>query len=312
LIAIFNKSQKFIFPSLVLIICIGLLILDLKSLDIQYPYDFLKNYAHVLIFLIITATIYHLLPDLKSKIGITGTIAVILAIATEFYQTYSPRDADSFDLMLNFSGIGIILSWYSLKKTPPGLRRKFIKISFICLIFITLNSFLFDSISAAYTLYRFNRMIPVLADFENEWELERWESNGYSKLSRSDEFASNGNFSVKIVFDKSTYPGIHLNPFLKNWADYNYLSFYAFNPQDKNLKLYLRFDDSESIDYPTRGKAAIELMPGLNKIKLPIDVIKKSPPNKMLNMQEIQQVIFFLYQPLENMILYLDFVWLEK
>lgn len=221
-----------------LLLNIGLLTFKLNLFDSNNPYHTLKNYAHVFAFLIITLTIYIILPESKYKIRFVGIIAVLLAFLTEIFQIYNSRDADAFDILLNCCGTGIVMLWILSKKAS---EKKYYKICLISLILLTISAFLYDFGSIEYTKYKFNKMLPILSDFENEWELERWQCNGDTEIIFSNDFSAHGKSCIKIKFDTSIYPGIRLRYVTKDWSRYKNFSFDVFNPQKEVFKLLPAF-----------------------------------------------------------------------
>jgi glycopeptide antibiotics resistance protein len=304
-------SRNHILFFTLLLISISLLSLDIEMLQIGYPYEYLQNYAHVIIFIIIISAIYKILPKNKPKLILATIIAVVLAFLTEIFQFFTSRDADIFDLMLNFSGIGIAVCWILLKHTSQRINLTFIRICLFSLSFITLSTFLYQTITLFYAEYRYNKMLPTLASFENEWELERWYHKGTEEFKLSHDFSTFGNSSIKVEFHKSSYPRFGLLRIPEDWSKFQYFSFDVLNPDTTIMDLNLRFDDTLSENYATRGRALLKIHPGKNKIEIPLMDIEQSPPKRFLNMKNMQKIVIFLNKPSEKCTLFFDYFRLE-
>ena len=297
----------------ILIIILVLLCLNINTglFGDENLYYAIYNFLHIAAFAIITFAFYKLIPELKYKTWLIIGIAVSLAFLTELIQMYNARDADIADLFKNIVGISITISWKNRNNTSTRFIKSSKKYIFLCVIAITIILFLNEVGSYFYYKLKFKRKLPILAKFENNWELKRWQTNN-SEIELSDYFASDGKLSLKINFGISLYSGISIKNFISDWRGYSYFYFDVFNPQKETVNLYLRFDDKESTDYNSRGNLCHKIKSGINKIKIPIEAIKINPKKRSLDLRFMKSIVFFLHKPEKEITLFIDHVGFQK
>jgi len=149
----------------------------------------------------------------------------------------------------------------------------------------------------------------VLFDFETDEELDRFHWKCHTLFALSDEHATHGSKSLKLKLYPSEYPG--LAPMIKdtNWSRYGLLRFEVNNPQDTDIKLSARIDDSK--DYPNyadRYNKSFAVKPGANTITIPFNSLITSETKRQLNLKKIYSDVIFVAQPKEKTILYFDYV----
>ena len=304
-------SKRHIFSLLLLLVSIGLLSLNLNFLAISPPYEFIQNFAHILIFLFITLAIYKALPVSKYRIVMTFTIATVISFTTEVFQFFGARDADILDILLNFSGIAMATSWFLSKRTKKKTNKYFFTISLLFLIGITTSAFTYKCSSALYKQYQLRKMLPFISDFETEWELVRWESDRNAEMSLSNKQVTRGKFSLQVNFQQSSFPRICSHSIPKDWSKYNRFLFDIINPQDEIIPLKLKFVDNYTNNDKCFGRILIKLMPGINSIDLSLNEIRNSIIERNLNIQNIRGVTFYLSDPPKKYTLFFDNIRFE-
>ena len=71
--------------------------------------------------------------------------------------------------------------------------------------------------------------------FESERDLEKWSADGGNTLSRSSDFAADGNYSLKVHFPEGGNR-VYFKPEVTDWSGSSELRLVAHNPDPRNLR----------------------------------------------------------------------------
>ena len=306
-----KTNAKQILYFITILLSFGLLTMDLNFLSVHYPYNFLQNYTHVIIFMIIIQPIYKLLPFKRHKLMITFIIALSFAFSTEILQIFNSRDADPLDFLFNFCGITVAVLWIVLKNSSSEKIKRSIKIYIVALLSIIMSSFFYGFSSIIYTQYRYSEMLPLLADFENRWELERLVTRGTTQFELSTEHVGHGSFCLEVNFDLSRYSRVDVRAIPSNWSQYQTFCFDVFNPREEVIDLNVRFYDRHSLQFAKQCGTTVKLNPGDNNIRIPIATIKNSLPGFISKPGEVQKIVFYIFNPQKRYTLFFDYLRFE-
>jgi hypothetical protein len=153
----------------------------------------------------------------------------------------------------------------------------------------------------------------ILFDFESDSELDKVHWKCHTLFSLSDENVTHGKKSLRLELFPSEYPG--LSPILEinDWGDYKYLNFDMFNPNAKEMEIVVRIDDREdSPDYADRYNHSFVLLPGLNRLRMPLNDLATSGTKRKLDLKTIQALVIFMVNPPEKVRVYIDYIRLES
>jgi hypothetical protein len=156
----------------------------------------------------------------------------------------------------------------------------------------------------------------ILFDFESPSELDQLEWKCHTMYSLSDEHSTHGVKSLKLELypsDGEDYPG--LTPIIrqKNWSGFKYFCFDIYNPEAKQEQISLRIDDKKDYpDYNDRYNTSIILVPGINRLCIPLNEIVTSGTMRKINLQNIDKVLIFMSNPEKQVALYMDYVRLVR
>jgi hypothetical protein len=149
----------------------------------------------------------------------------------------------------------------------------------------------------------------VLFDFESDRELDNVHWKCHTLMSLSNEHATHGVKSLKLELYPSAYPG--LNPVIdkKDWRGYSSFCLDLFNPAEGDIPITVRIDDKEdSDDYADRYNRSFLLRPGINHIEIPLNSLVTSGTNRTLNLRKIYRCLFFMVNPTQKTVLYVDYI----
>jgi len=152
----------------------------------------------------------------------------------------------------------------------------------------------------------------VLLDFEADSELDKVHWKCHTLFSISDEHITHGKHSLKLELFPDEYPGV--SPWIekKDWRTYESLNLDIYNPEEREMNIVIRIDDREdSPDYDDRYNHSFALIPGLNRINIPLNTLVTSGTKRNLNLKTIQALVIFMVSPSERHRIYMDYVRLE-
>lgn len=275
----------------------------------------LWNLGHILLFGMLSFTIRYYWPwfnrfPLFKRVFFIAVITTLLSVIIELSQWYfSNGTPDIADVRRNFFGATLIL--FFIKK---DLIYKYILVFLRIAVVIAICYELINPVTALTDEYRANHDFPVLGDFESELELSRW---GNEILISSDNtYSLHGKKSLKANLKTTKYSGLSLKYFPNDWSKYNYLNFNLFNPDTLNLKMTCRVNDFKHCkngnEYHDRFNKNIILQSGWNHYKINLEEVEKAPENRLMDMNQIQNLAIFATELSEEKIIYLDYVFLSK
>ncbi len=142
----------------------------------------------------------------------------------------------------------------------------------------------------------------LLCGFEDKriWGISP--ERGFSlRLSR--KHATEGKFSLKVVYPKWGWPSINTKRLRQNWEEYDFLALDVYNPQKETVRFSIRLDDINH----RRINIKRTLVPGMNKIK-----ISRSEIARKIDPSQISFVVLFLEEPRKRYTLFFDNLRLER
>lgn len=271
----------------------------------------LWNLGHILFFFLITLFLIKYQPrKIKGRwliqvlyiFIITSVIGICIELGQAILASGIP---DLRDLYKNL--IGTLVGYLTAKRGKKSFVLSLLKVLSAILIL-----FEFVPIIKAVTEeIQSYKEFPVLADFENEAELDRWD---YSKQIVLDStYYSHGKSSLKVEFDTTRYSTISFIHFPADWSEFRYLKFDMYSPSSDSLLLTCRIHDSEhNYDYKDRFNYSFFLSSGWNEIDIDLVKVKRSSGLRSMNMENIQSLGLFSSRLVEQRTIYLDYIRLEK
>ena len=131
---------------------------------------------------------------------------------------------------------------------------------------------------------------PLLADFEDLKQLPLIKGTYF--LSEHDK----NNF-IKVYQAAWENSLIRYEAGNKDWSSYNSFNAEILNPLGRNSSIHIRIDDNQDcLEVGTRYAREINLVPGWNKISIPLTEIAEGPENRTLDLKKIR-FIYFYNQP---------------
>jgi hypothetical protein len=224
----------------------------------------------------------------------------------ELIQPYFGRTASRRDVGFNLLGgcFGLIFFMPS-GRSKPG-RRSLLAAKFVVLAFAIIM--LSAPAMALWDMRGASRQFPVLGDFESRLETRRWSSG---KLDKG--FARHGRASLQVPLETGKkYPGTTLINSFGDWTGYSFFAFSVHNPDPEPLFLTVSIRDHKHFRrggrYSDRFNRSFQIEQGWNDISIPIEDIKNAPLKRILELDNLTEVVFFTVDLPERRLMHLDYV----
>lgn len=243
----------------------------------------------------------------SKQIALVSMISLTVGILIEIVQPYFGRNRSAIDLYYDVVGICFSSIFYLRKNSSPKKTLYSTLIFFVCLA----------SAIPAFRLWLWWQInqSPTLLNFERNWESYSYSIDREVSLERipaTNELEKNNHIGELRFGISTAYPGFSLDHPKTDWSTYKTLSWEISSKHDHIIKMNLRVHDrNHNQEYSDRFNYRFEVKPGLNKFKLSLKEIKTSPESRIMEMDKIQNIKFFLTKPKVSTTIYIDNVQLQ-
>jgi VanZ family protein len=245
------------------------------------------------------------------KILFTTIFSLVIGTAIEVIQIFFHREFSRSDIINDVLGgyIGLLALIALNKQQTLKLKTTAVILALLCFAvgFRDMERHLLDELNM-------HQQFPVLADFETELEMSRWENN-LTALKRSQEFVKTGEHSLKVSYLPGRYPNISLEHFKNNWSGYKTLSYSIYNPSHETRSFEIKVYDQKNINrsrsYNDRFNHKITIASGWNTFDIPLNDIISAPKNRSMNIQKIKGFSLFTDRLEQPVTIYIDNIHLE-
>jgi VanZ family protein len=243
---------------------------------------------------------------IRVQLGVIFGFALLFGGLAEGLQTLMGNRLPSLlDMSRNL--LGALCGWTffspGLKVCKTGCRWciRLVEIALLLVSLLPLGRALVDEHQA-------RRAFPVLASFNQPFELDRWSHSARCQIA--DPPFDPGNSMLEIDFLTDKYSWISLNQFPRDWRGFKYFTFSAYNPEPTALEVVCRINDKrhnrEGYRYRDRFNRRLNLPPGWSHIRLSMEEITTAPEDRRMDLDDILQVGFFTISLPTPRTLYLD------
>ncbi len=150
---------------------------------------------------------------------------------------------------------------------------------------------------------------PVLADFETDYELSRWDNN-LANLFFDQQTVHSGERSMGVLFEPGEYPDITLKDFPGNWKGYKSINFSIYNTTKQNVEMEFKIYDWQHIangySYSDRFNRELVLKPGWNDFSFLLEDVQSAPMERIIDISDIASFSLFLHNLEEPLLMYFD------
>jgi hypothetical protein len=224
-------------------------------------------------------------------------VAAVLPAAagalTEILQAIGARDGSWSDF--GFDVLGIALAWSGLACWRRG-RRWAAGHGAVVLAVVLVASALITR--KERTLDQLQAMMPLLAGFEQAWELDRWHAKPDTQMVRTRRGAIAGGWSLEVsCSNRAPYPGVSIEEFDGDWRPYRWLEWSVRLPSAEPLELSVRLDDDQGARYGTRYTSVVRVVPGQQTYRIDLREVAAHFRAHPMNMARVTELHFFLDEP---------------
>lgn len=260
--------------------------------------------GHVVFFVALVVVIAKKYDVNNWRVGLLISLSVFVGGGLiEIIQAYIGRDGNWQDLWRDLTGTWLGLFWMQRSCKWVWLGRIFSSV----LLLPSLTAVFFES---WYQFYAQNEF-PLLSGFESSVELKWLNPN----TTRSDQFYSQGSYSLKVKLTTNPYEGVKFGRLLHDWRGFDYLAFDIYNPDDAPFYMTIRVNDiyhpQHAWENTDRFNRSFRLNSGWNYLSFPIADIQRAPLNREMDLSKISWVEVFVGKLPENRVIYLDNLRLE-
>lgn len=225
--------------------------------------------------------------------AVPALVASAAGAAIEVVQGLSWRDASWRDLGSDLAGIA--LAWTGLVCWRRGRAWALGHSAVVAAAVLAAAGLIARHASV---LRQLDAMMPLLAGFEHEWELDRWHAKRGTRLARTRESALEGEWSLDVSCSaRARYPGVAIEDFAADWRGYRWLEWSVRLPSDEPLELLVRIDDDLGGAYGDRYTEAVRIVPGRQLYRIDLRQVASRFRAHPMNLGRITELHFFLDEP---------------
>lgn len=210
---------------------------------------------------------------------------VLIGIGIEAIQIFTARDADVGDLVANIVGVLSVFFWCQRASWWVWLGRALFS-------GVLVGHCLFVGVAAVW-IYHIEHRQPLISNFESSDQIFQW--RGRAKLVET--YVSEGEKSLQFELSTRRFSGVTLVRLSRNWTGYEALSFDLFNPTSSSINLVIRVHDKwhsrSEYAFDDRFNRRISVEPGWNTYELDLKNIQKAPHHRVMDMENIEEIILF-------------------
>ncbi|MFW5775131.1 MAG: VanZ family protein [Chitinivibrionales bacterium] len=317
-----GKKKRIAFLLLAVILFVLPLFFEMNGFEEVTPLrSALLNFGHVPLFGVISLILLRMVSVLRSGVGrgwkdylYAFLLSILLGVVTELIQMPLERDADISDFLLDLAGAAGFLSIAASRDRRLFYRHvssRWLLLAGLALLLISTLPLVSLSVSLLYRSHSF----PLICGFESRWAdglVETkdayltvlptpavWKENATSKTGH-----------VRVIAGRK-YPGIHIEQLNQDWSEYTHFAFDIFNPHNLNIPLRVRVHDRKHTGhYQDRYSRQFSISPGAHRVCIPLDSILNAPRNRLMRLDEIAGIVWFMSEPQMQYSYYIDNIML--
>jgi VanZ family protein len=268
------------------------------------------NLGHIVLFMLLgMACLNTALLNKRSlvfKISIVTLASLILGTATEAIQLLVQREFSIDDIANDLIGAYLALLIQSITDKMKTTTTRF-GASMLAILFLSIG--FRDFIPTVMDEMALYEDFPVLASFESDAEIDRWEFID-ARAVRDEQSSISGQYSLKVEYLPAIYPSISLLHLKSDWRGYEQLSLSIYSINQQNIpfeiKVHDKYHSRSRGGYNDRFNKNITLKQGWNFIAIPLAEIAASPKGRFMDMSEINRISLFTHKLLKPTTLYID------
>jgi hypothetical protein len=252
--------------------------------------------GHIPLFFVVHRSVFELVGRRTRHPEVAATLlGLAIGVGSEWIQGLTGRDPDVYDVLRD--ALGISASAIGLLAHRSRAARAALVLLTTCVI-AWAGWQVADEIAVSG---QFDRMMPLLAGFEGDWELRRWHAKEGTSIRESTAYHADGARSLRIDAFGGPYPGVAVEQFEPDWCACRWLEWTVFLPDDRPLELTVRVDEIGT----SRGCTSAVLVERSGQV-CRLDLVRRVAKACGIDLRRIGECHFFLDEPRTPRTLYLD------
>jgi hypothetical protein len=240
-------------------------------------------------------------------------VTLILAAGTEAVQYLQPeRDVSTADFLRDSAGAGAFLLLGAAWRAPQTARARVAAALAAVLLAAAAAELIYTtSLYAAR-----DRAFPTLYALDGSWRERPFIDAGANTLTPGQVPAATGATEVgplaRLDLNPGLYPGLAFDEPYPDWRGFRRLTFTVVSDLDQPLELTIRVHDAlHDLRYADRFNRRVTIKPGVNRIAIPVDDIRRAPGGREMDLRRIRGIMIFAYRLEQPLHLYLGPLRLE-
>lgn len=232
-------------------------------------------------------------------------VATALGAGTELLQRYQPgRDASVWHFLRDVAGAASFLlvvamvgwPWGGVRLIRSGRRRLVALVAVVAMI----GAAGADLLATVVVYGQRDMALPTLYAFDGSRRERMFIETHESALTPGagpPGLAATDEPLARLDLNPAIYPGITLREPYPDWRWARSLELTLVSDLDAPLPLTIRIDDAAHDNrYEDRFNRQLIVRPGVNRILIPLDAVRRAPAGREMDMRHIRQIILFGYQ----------------
>ena len=239
-------------------------------------------------------------------------LVLAVAVIAESSQTFTGRDASFTDFKADLLGIGSVTLLFVamdrnlIKRTVVSLALILPAVAGIAMCFMT-------PLRLGAAVLEQSTRVPVLLNFDPAWET-RLINGGSLYVQKVDASLISPDMSGlagRIRLDDASERSFEFSPY-SDWRGYTEFTFIAASGNNGPMQLSIRIHDREhNSQFSDRFTKTLAISPDPTLYRLPLDEIRKTPSGRLMDLGQIESVVFFTGRSEDSDVLILDNVQLR-
>ena len=245
-------------------------------------------------------------------------VTLILAAGSEAVQHLQPhRDVSVTDFLRDAAGAGAFLLLDAAWRARRGPGRAALSAGARVAVAVVLLVAAVGELIYTTALYLArDRAFPTLYNLDGSWWERPFIVTGENVLSPGRTPGPTGAVDVgplaRLDLKPGLYSGLTFDEPYPDWSGRRQLAFAVVSDLDRPLELVIRVHDAAHDQrYADRFNRQLRIEPGVNRIAIPIEDIRRAPDRREMDLGRIRGIVIFVYKLERPLHLYLGPLHLE-
>jgi VanZ family protein len=246
-------------------------------------------------------------------------VSIFLAATTEWLQIYTGRDAEVLDVLRDVLGAASFLGLAALRdahmrpifrRSAAAVRRALGMVAVIFLV-TALAPLGFWAIAYANRNLAFPKIVSFSSFWQRQFLLTQDADLAVARAPKGWTILAD-KYVGRVVLKPGAYPGFSVQEVYPDWRGYRFICFDIYSEMSYPIQLTLRVHDHRhNNQYSDRFNHRLDVLPGINSYRIPVESIQTGPAHRLLNLKDVAAIALFAMNRNDRYALDVDSIWLE-